>query len=130
MALVTTCICYCILHFAWHVRVTKTHAGCTATALMEQTRETAVLPKPLTFVLVHLPSHAGTRNIAKKKLSCLVFSGRGVYKSQALQVALMKKLLFFSKNSGSGGRLCDVQVLRSQKQKGYSLPTVISELIL
>lgn len=29
------------------------------------------LPKPLTFVLVHLPSHSGTRNMAKKEIKLL-----------------------------------------------------------
>lgn len=70
MALVASCVCYCILRSAWHV--TKTHAGCTGTVFMEPAKETAVktgktLHKALMFVLVHLPSDAGVRSTAKKK---------------------------------------------------------------
>lgn len=98
LALVTTCICYCILHFAWHMHVTKTHAGCTATAFMEPTRETAAQPGKNALKIPHFCTCAFTKSCRHKKYCKKEIKLPGVFwgfiKQPGASIALMKNLPF------------------------------------
>lgn len=93
LALVTTCICYCTLHSAWHMHGSRAHAGCRATAFMEQTeklqlKQGKTSPKPsLLYLCIYWVMQAP--EILQSNQAACVCSGGGVHKPGS-SVALIK----------------------------------------